>query len=314
GLLNTIYVSFIGIVLATILGFIVGVMRLSKNWVISRVAAVYVEVLRNIPLLLQIIVWYTILLTFVPGKRSETSLFGILAINKTGLWTPAFVPKEGFGVTVIAFFVAIAASWLIARWARKRQEATGQPFPVFWTSVGLIIGLPLVTFLATGSPGEIDYPVFVNDGPMLRRGFQAGTGHVFIPEFLALLFALVLYTGTFIAEIVRAGILAVNYGQTEAAAALGLRQGKILRLVVIPQALRVIIPPLTSQYLNLTKNSSLAVAIAYPDVVSTGGIILNQSGQAVEVILMTMGVYLFLSIVMSIFMNWYNAHMALTER
>ena len=314
GLVNTIYVASIGIVLATILGFIVGVARLSKNWVISNVAMVYVEVLRNIPLLLQIIIWYKILLLLAPGKRDFQSILGFGKMNVTGLWTPKFIAAEGFWLTGVAFVAAIILAWLVARWAKKRQADTGQQFPSFLAGLGLIIGLPLIVFLATGSPGVIEYPEFIKEGPMLRRGFKAGVGFVFIPEFMALLFALVLYTGTFIAEIVRAGILAVSHGQTEAAGALGLRRGKILRLVVIPQALRVIIPPLTSQYLNLTKNSSLAMAIGYPDLMGAGGIVLNQSGQAVEVIIMIMIVYLTFSLLTSLFMNWYNARMSLVER
>ncbi len=314
GLLNTFYVAIIGIVLATLLGFLVGVARLSKNWVISRVATVYVEVLRNIPLLLQIIIWYKILLLLAPGKREYGNILGIGNFNITGLWTPKFIAQDGFWVTGIAIVIAIALAWMVARWASKRQMATGQQFPSFWAGLAIVIGLPLLVFFATGSPGNIQNPVFVTEGSMLRRGFEAGKGLVFIPEFLALLFALVLYTAAFIAEIVRAGILAVDHGQTEAAGALGLRRGKILRLVVIPQAMRVIIPPLTSQYLNLTKNSSLAMAIGYPDVMGAGGIVLNQSGQAVEIIIMIMVVYLTFSLVTSVFMNWYNAKMSLVER
>lgn len=313
GLVNTLYVAGIGIVLATILGFIVGVARLSKNWVISRVATVFVEVLRNIPLLLQIIIWYTILLKIAPNKR-EFINFGFGQFNVRGLWTSKFVAMEGFWITGIAIVAAIVIAWLVARWAKQRQMRTGQQFPSFLAGLGIIIILPLIVFFMTGAPGFIESPQFVGEGPILRRGFKPGVGFIFIPEFLALLFALVLYTASFIAEIVRAGILAVNYGQTEAAGALGLRRGKILRLVVIPQAMRVIVPPLTSQYLNLTKNSSLAMAIGYPDLMGTGGIVLNQSGQAVEIIVMIMAVYLAISIVTSMFMNWYNARMSLVER
>ena len=314
GLVNTFYVAIIGIVLATILGFIVGVARLSKNWVISRVAAVYVEVLRNIPLLLQIIIWYKILLLLAPDKRSFASILGLGQFNVQGFWTSKFIASDGFWITGVAIVIAIVLAWMVARWATARQMATGQQFPSFWAGLAIVIGLPLVVFFATGSPGVIENPEFVSDGPRLRQGFKSGVGFVFIPEFLALLFALVLYTATFIAEIVRAGILAVDHGQTEAAGALGLRRGKILRLVVIPQAMRVIIPPLTSQYLNLTKNSSLAMAIGYPDVMGAGGIVLNQSGQAVEIIIMIMLVYLSFSLITSVFMNWYNAKMSLVER
>ncbi len=314
GLVNTFYVAIIGIILATILGFVVGVARLSKNWVVSKVATVYVEILRNIPLLLQIIIWYKILLLLSPDKRDFQSILGIGKMNVTGFWTSKFVAADGFWITGVAIVVALVIAWMVSNWAKKRQAATGQQFPTFLAGMGIVIGLPLLVFFATGSPGVIESPEFIKDGPMLGRGFKTGVGFVFIPEFLALLFALVLYTATFIAEIVRAGILAVSHGQTEAAGALGLRRGKILRLVVIPQALRVIIPPLTSQYLNLTKNSSLAMAIGYPDVMGAGGIVLNQSGQAVEVIIMIMVVYLTFSLVTSLFMNWYNAKMSLVER
>lgn len=314
GLINTFYVAIIGIVLATILGFAVGVARLSKSWIISRVATVYVEILRNIPLLLQIIVWYKILLLLAPDKFSSASVLGLGQFNVKGLWTSKFVSAEGFWITGVAIVLAVIAAIMVSRWAKKRQMATGQQFPSLLVGLGIFILFPLAVFFATGSPGHIESPEFVSEGPRLRQGFQAGTGFVFIPEFLALLFALVLYTASFIAEIVRAGILAVDHGQTEAAGALGLRRGKILRLVVIPQAMRVIIPPLTSQYLNLTKNSSLAMAIGYPDVMGAGGIVLNQSGQAVEMIIMIMIVYLTFSLVTSVFMNWYNAKMSMVER
>ena len=314
GLINTFYVAIIGIVLATILGFMVGVARLSKSWIISSVAMVYVEVLRNIPLLLQIIIWYKVLLLLAPGKRDFSSILGLGYMNITGFWTSKFVASEGFWITGVAIAIALVLAWMMARWARTRQASTGQQFPIFWAGLGLVIGLPFVVFLLTGSPGVIESPEFVSEGPMLRRGFKTGVGFVFIPEFLALLFALVLYTATFIAEIVRAGILAVDHGQSEAAGALGLRRGKVLKLVVIPQAMRVIIPPLTSQYLNLTKNSSLAMAIGYPDLMGAGGIVLNQSGQAVELIMMIMIVYLLFSLITSVLMNWYNAKMSLVER
>ena len=316
GLVNTLYVSILGIILATILGFLTGVARLSKNWLISKVATVYVEIMRNIPLLLQIIVWYKVLLAIMPPSKRvyEEILFGLVKVNITGVYVPRLITQPGFWMTGAAIVVGIVCAWLVARWGRKRMEATGQPFPSFWAGLGLIVLIPAIVFIATGKPGYFEMPNFIADGPILRRGFEAGTGFVFGPEFLALLFALTLYTGAFISEIVRAGILSVSHGQTEAAGALGLRHGKILRLVVIPQAMRVIIPPLTSQYLNLTKNSSLAMAIGYMDVMGTGGIVLNQSGQAVEVIVMIMAVYLTLSLLTSLFMNWYNAKMSLVER
>ncbi len=306
GLINTLVLSFIGIVLATILGFIVGIMRLSKNWVIAKLAAGYVEIFRNIPLLLQIFAWYNVALKPLPHPRQSIVLFDSIYLNNRGIYSPKPIFEDGWGFVVAAFFSGIIASIAIARWAKKRQMETGQPFPVFLTSLGLILGLPLIVFFLTGMPVHFDYPHL--------RGFNFQGGMRVIPEFTAMLMALTIYTATFIAEIVRAGILAVPHGQTEAALALGLTRGQMLRLVIIPQALRVIIPPLTSQYLNLTKNSSLAVAIAYPDLVAVGGIILNQSGQAVEIIALWMLVYLSISLATSAFMNWYNAKMKLVER
>lgn len=314
GFYNTLLVAIIGIIVATILGFIIGVARLSNNWVISRMAYVYIEVIRNIPLLLQIFFWYFAVLRAVPGKRDAWSLFDSFHLNIAGLRGPSPVFEDGSTPVIVAFFVAIVAVFFVKSWAHKRQLETGQQFPVFWTAVGLIIGLPVIVFFATGMPISLSFPEFINTGPIMRRGFQPGEGFVLIPEFLALLAALAIYTAAFIAEIVRAGILAVSHGQTEASYALGLRAGPTLRLVIIPQAMRVIIPPLTSQYLNLTKNSSLAVAIAYPDLVSVGGTVLNQTGQAVEIIGIWMLVYLSLSLITSAFMNWYNSRMALVER
>ncbi|MGI9481988.1 MAG: amino acid ABC transporter permease [Hyphomicrobiales bacterium] len=314
GLLNTLVVSIVGIFLATILGFVVGIMRLSHNWIIAKIAYVYVEVMRNIPLLLQIIVWYGLILGFAPDKRSKWSFLDLFHFNISGIRSPAPIFGEGFLFTVITFFIAIAGAFYMARWAHKRQDETGQPFPVFWVSLGLIIGLPLLVFLITGAPLTWEYPNFVTEGAIFKRGFEIGIGSVIIPEFIAMLLALTTYTAGFIAENVRAGILAVSHGQSEAAGALGLRRGQALRLVVIPQAARVIIPPLTSQYLNLTKNSSLAVGIAYPDLVAVGGTVLNQTGQAIEIIGMWMLIYLSISLATSAFMNWYNAKMALVER
>jgi general L-amino acid transport system permease protein len=307
GLLNTLVVAAIGVVLATIVGFIAGVARLSRNWLISHLAAVYIEVIRNIPLLLQIIFWYLVLGKSTPGPRQSIDVAGMVFINNRGLYMPAPVTEPGFWLTPVAFVIAVAASIFIHRWARARQMATGQQFPILWTSLGLIIGLPLLALLIMGIPFHMDIPKL--------EGFNFQGGMVLIPEFVALTFALVLYTGAFIGENVRAGIMAVSHGQTEAAYAVGLKPGPTLRLVIIPQAMRVIIPPLTSQYLNLTKNSSLATAIAYPDLVAVfAGTVLNQTGQAVECIAITMAVYLTTSLSTSIFMNWFNNKMALKER
>ncbi len=307
GLLNTLLVSVIGIVFATMLGFLMGIARLSSNWLIARLATVYVEVARNVPLLLQLFVWYFAVLKNLPAPRQSLAVPGGGFLNVRGLYLPAPVYQPGLEWLGVSFVAAIVASIGIAIWSRKRQLATGQRFPVLWVSLGLVIGLPVLALMGLGSPLSFDYPSL--------RGFNFQGGIVVQPEFIALLLGLVFYTGAYIAEIVRAGIQGVPKGQKEAALALGLSNGQMLRLVVIPQAMRIIIPPLTSQYLNLTKNSSLGVAIAYPDLVSVfAGTVLNQTGQAVEVILITMLVYLTLSLLTSLFMNWFNARMALVER
>lgn len=307
GLYNTLLVSVIGIFLATVVGFLVGVARLANNWIISRIAYVYVEIMRNIPLLLWIFIWYFSVLRLLPSTRDSISLgyFGFL--NNRALYTPKPVFESGAWLILAGLVVGIVAAWAIARWAKARQMATGQQFPVFWTAIGLVFGLPLLGYLVAGMPVAFDYPEIGR--------FRATGGFSLPTEFLGLLLALASYTSAYIAEVVRAGILAVDKGQTEASYSLGLRSGPTLRLVVIPQAMRVIIPPMTNQYLNLTKNSSLAVAIAYPDLVSVfAGTTLNQTGQAVEILLMTMLTYLTLSLLTSVFMNWFNARMALVER
>jgi general L-amino acid transport system permease protein len=307
GLLNTLLVAAVGIVLATILGFVIGISRLSSNWLLQRLAGAYVEVIRNLPLLFQILFWYLAVLGALPGPRQSISVFGEAFINNRGLFIPRPLFDDGFGVVVAAFVVAIVASFAVRLWARRRQEATGRQFPVLWTGLGLVVGLTLLALVATGFPISFEKPAL--------RGFNFVGGMRVIPEFVALLIALVTYTAAFIAEIVRAGILAVSHGQTEAAYSLGLRPGHTLRLVVVPQALRVIIPPLTSQYLNLTKNSSLAVSIGYPDLFAVfAGTTLNQTGQAIEIIAITMAVYLLISLVTSLLMNWYNARVRLVER
>jgi general L-amino acid transport system permease protein len=307
GLWNTILVAVIGIFFATILGFTMGIARLSSNWLIARLATVYVETIRNIPLLLQLFVWYFAVLKAVPPPRQSLELPGGVFLNLRGLYLPEPLPKPGFELVLAALAVGIALSVAIALWARRRQRLTGAQFPTGLTALVLILGLPAATFVATGTPLEFAYPHL--------RGFNYEGGIVIQPELMALLLGLVVYTGAFIAEIVRAGIQGVPKGQKEAARAIGLSQGQMLRLVVIPQAMRIIIPPLTNNYLNLTKNSSLGVAIAYPDLVSVfAGTVLNQTGQAVEVILITMLVYLTLSLLTSMFMNWFNARMALVER
>jgi len=307
GLLNTLLVAGLGVVVATILGFIIGIARLSRNWLIARLATVYVEVIRNVPPLLQLFFWYFAVLKALPPPRQSLSVPGGGFLNVRGLYLPAPVPEAGFEIVALTMLIGIIAAAAVYVWARRRQRLTGQQFPVLWTSLALLIGLPLLVHLMLGSPLAFEYPEL--------KGFNFQGGMVLQPEFLALLLGLSIYTASYIAEIVRAGIQGVSKGQKEAALAIGLSQGQSLRLVVIPQAMRIIIPPLTSQFLNLTKNSSLAVAIGYPDLVSVwSGTVLNQTGQAVEVILVTMCVFLAISLVTSAFMNWFNRRMALVER
>ena len=306
-LLNTLLVSALGIVLATLLGFVIGVARLSKNWLISRLALVYIETFRNIPLLLQIFFWYFAVLRAMPSPRQSLSLGDAVFVNIRGLYLPAPQFQEGFGWVVVAFGIAVVAAWWVARWARLRQMATGQQFPTLSASLALLLGLPLLTFWLAGSPLVWQIPAL--------QGFNFQGGWVVIPEMASLLLALTVYTAAFIAEIVRAGIQAVSHGQSEASFSLGLNSGMTLRLIILPQALRVIIPPLTNQYLNLTKNSSLAAAIGYPDMVSAfAGTVLNQTGQAIECIAITMAVYLTISLLISLAMNGYNRRVALVER
>ncbi|MGB6585095.1 MAG: amino acid ABC transporter permease [Pseudolabrys sp.] len=306
GLLNTLLVAGLGIIFATILGFIIGISRLSSNWLLSKVAGGYVETIRNLPLLLQLLFWYNAVLKALPDIR-ESIVVGGVYLNNRGLFLPEPIFKSGFGAVAITALVGVAGSIAFYLWARKRQERTGQQAPVLWVTLALVLGLPLAVFALAGFPLGFDFP---------KAGrFNITGGVEVLPEFAALLFGLSVYTAAFIAEVVRAGILAVSRGQSEAAYSLGLRPGPTLRLIVVPQAMRVIIPPLTSQYLNLTKNSSLAVAIGYPDLVQVfTGTVLNQTGQAVEVVAITMLVYLVISLTTSLLMNIYNSRMALSER
>jgi general L-amino acid transport system permease protein len=307
GVLNTLLVSVIGIFFATILGFVIGILRLSRNWLVAKLAAFYVETLRNIPLLVQCFFWYFGMITPLPGPRESLSIADAFFLNARGIYTPGLVPEPGFWTIPVAFVAGIVATVFVARWAKRRQLLTGQQFPTGQVGLALIIGLPVLAALVTGLPWSWEYPAL--------KGFNFGGGWWIQPEFLALLVALTMYTAAFIAEIVRAGILAVSHGQTEAAYALGLRPSVTTRLIIIPQALRVIVPPLTSQYLNLVKNSSLGIAIAYPDIMNVfGGTTLNQTGQAIECIGITMAFYLTVSLSISAFMNWYNRRIALVER
>jgi general L-amino acid transport system permease protein len=307
GLTNTLLVACLGIVLATILGFTIGISRLSKNWLLSKFATGYVETLRNIPLLLQLLFWYNAVLKALPEMRNSIPIPGGSFLNNRGLFMPSPVFHSGFGAVVAAFLLGVIVSIAFYIWARKRQEATGQQAPVVWVTLALVIGLPFVMLALKGFPLTFDFPEAGRFN--ISGGLEVG------PEFAALLFGLSLYTASFIAEVVRAGITSVSRGQTEAAYSLGLKPRPTLRLIVVPQAMRVILPPLTSQYLNLTKNSSLAVAIGYPDLVQVfTGTVLNQTGQAVEVVAITMLVYLSISLVTSFLMGIYNSRMALVER
>jgi general L-amino acid transport system permease protein len=307
GLLNTMLVSSIGIVLATILGFVLGIMRLSRNWLVAKLAAAYIEVVRNVPLLLQVFFWYFAILRQLPGPHQSVTVLDVFFLNNRGLFAPRPILEPGFIATTVALVVALVAVAGLARWARRRRDRTGEQFPTVWVSLPVLVGLPLLAAAASGFPLRWKYPAL--------EGFNFVGGIELIPELVALVVALSTYTAAFIGEIVRAGILGVSHGQTEAGQALGFGRGRLLRLVIIPQALRIIIPPLTSQYLNLTKNSSLAAAIAYPDLVLVfAGTVLMQTGQAVEIIAITMAVYLTISLLISLFMNWYNRRIALVER
>jgi general L-amino acid transport system permease protein len=306
GALNTIKVAFVGIVITIVLGTFIGVARLSTNWAVSKLAAIYIEVMQDIPVLLQLFFWYSIFYESLPPPREAICPgAGIYLCNRGVAFTlPEAHPAHNY--MLLAFVVACAIVYAMRRWARKRQEGTGQAFPVFRVSIATLIGLPLVVWLAFGAPLKMDAPTLV--------GFNFQGGLVVSPEFIALLLGLVLYTAAFVAEVVRAGIQSVSKGQREAAMAIGLRPSLVLNLVILPQALRVIVPPLTSQMLNLTKNSSLAVAIGYPDFVSVANTTINQTGQSIEGVALIMVVYLFFSLSTSAFMNWYNKRVALVER
>ncbi|MGF1720876.1 amino acid ABC transporter permease [Vibrio kyushuensis] len=307
GLLNTALVSFMGIILATVIGFSMGIARLSSNWLVSRLAAVYIEIFRNIPLLLQIFFWYFAVLQALPSPRQSMSLGEAIFLNVRGLYFPAPVMEQGSGIVIAAFIIGVIATIFISIWATNKQKLTGQQTPMGRIILLLCVVIPVIVYFLMGSPISAQYPEL--------KGFNFKGGISIIPELAALLLALSIYTAAFIAEIVRSGINAVSHGQSEAAMSLGLPRSRTLKLVVIPQALRIIIPPLTSQYLNLTKNSSLAMAIGYPDLVSVfAGTTLNQTGQAIEIIAMTMGVYLTLSLLTSALMNVYNRKVALVER
>ncbi len=306
GLLNTILVAVLGIFFATIIGFIVGVMRLSKNRVVAGAATLYIEIIRNVPLLLQIFMWYALVLKPLPGVKEAYSILGSVFLSKKGIVMPH--PNFGPGAWVgLAFFAAaLIGTWLFRKRARMRQDETGYITPVWLISIPIIILSPFVGLALVGWPLSFDFPEL--------KGFNFSGGMTMVPEMAALLIALIIYSATFIAETVRSGIQAVSHGQSEASSALGLSRGMALRLVIIPQAMRVIIPPLASQYLNLTKNSSLAIAVGFPDLMYAGGTVNNQSGKAIEVVFILMVVYLSLSLFTAAFMNWFNSRMKMVER
>ena len=305
GLLNTLKIAIVGVVLATVLGTVIGIGRLSTNFLIARITAIYVEVIRDIPLLLQLFFWYA-LVQGLPAPRQSLHIGSAIYLSNRGFKVPVLDWQNAHWWALAAFVLGLIGTVLWNRRATRIQEQTGAKPKVWPAAVLLLIGLPAMVWAALGAPFTLEYPVL--------RGFNFQGGGSFSPEFGALLIGLVIYTASYIAEIVRSGIQAVAQGQWEAAGALGLRRGAMLRLIVLPQAMRVIIPPMTSQYLNLTKNSSLAVAIGYQDLVSVAGTTLNQTGQAVEGIAVIMAVYLTISLSISVFMNWYNAHVALVER
>jgi general L-amino acid transport system permease protein len=306
GLLNTLYVSALGIVLATVLGTLMGIARLSSNWLIRKLAQVYVETFRNIPLLLQLFFWWAMLRLSAPAPRQAWELLPGVLVSNRGFVFPVPIADPAHRWVLLALALGIIGAIAVSRWAKRRQALTGAQFPSGRVGLALIVGLPLLVFVAAGMPLELNWPEL--------KGFNFVGGGAVSPEFAALLIGLTVYTGSFVAEIVRAGILAVSWGQSEAASALGLKSGQRMRLIVLPQALRVIVPPMTGQYLSLTKDSSLAVAIGYPDLVSIANTTLNQTGQAVEGIAMIMAVYLTISLLISLFMNLYNRAVALIER
>lgn len=306
GALNTLLVAFVGNFITIILGAIIGIARLSSNWLVSKIAAIYIEVMQDIPVLLQLFFWYAIFYETMPSPHQALNpVAGVFLCNRGVMFT---VPEAhlAHAYMAVAFVLGCAAAWGVRRWARKRQDRTGKIFPTFRVSLALILGLPLVAWWLGGAPTALDVPRL--------QGFNFKGGLTMSPEFFAVVMGLVLYTAAFVAEVVRAGIQSVSKGQTEAAMSIGLRPTMVLNLVILPQALRVIIPPLTSQMLNLTKNSSLAVAIGYPDFVSVANTTINQTGQAIEGVALIMTVYLIFSLSTSAFMNWYNKRAALVER
>ena len=307
GILNTLLVAACGIVIATIVGFLFGVFRLSHNWLINKVVYVYIEYVRNVPVLLHILMVHGVIINTLPRPKNAINIEDTFFLSNRGFYVPKPLFEPAMWGVFIAFALGIGFSVWFAHYAKKVQDATGKIYPVFWISLGAIIAFPILVYFIVGQPITLEYAEL--------KGFNFKGGLVLRPEFLALTLALALYTAAFIAEIVRAGIQAISHGQTEAGRALGIREGRIMSLIIIPQALRVIIPPLSSQYLNLTKNSSLAIAIGYMDIVGTiGGVSLNQTGREMECMTIVLALYLSFSLTISAFMNWYNKKMKLVER
>ncbi len=307
GLLNTLIVSFVAIILSTILGLIIGILRLSENWLVRKLSSAYIEIFRNIPILLQILFWYNVVLRSLPSPRQSISIFGKIFINNRGV----YVPKPAWDTTTIAIILSIVFvvifTFFLNRWAKKRHDATGEEFPVLLTSIGMFVVFPVLAYFIGGANFDFSYPHL--------RGFNFQGGKQYYPEFIALAMAITIYTATFIAEAVRSGIEAVGKGQKEAAASIGLSKYQSLKLVVLPQAIRIAIPPTINQYLNIVKNSSLATAIGYPELVTVfAGTTLNQVGQAIEIISITMLVYLVISLLVSAVLNWINFKMKIKER
>ena len=307
GLINTLVVAFIGIILSTLIGLLIGIARLSNNYLVAKLAGGYIELFRNIPILLQILFWYNLFINIFPHPKQSFAFFDIMFLNQRGLYLPKPIPEDGFMVVVLALLAGLIASYFVKKFYKKKHELTGVHRSTWPFSIALIVGLPIIVFLVLGSPLQFDISVL---GKFNLKG-----GMNVVPEFLALTFALSVYTATYIAEAIRSGIEAVDKGQKEAAAAIGLTPTQSLKLIILPQALRVAIPPTINQYLNLTKNSSLATAIGYPELMSAfGGTVLNQVGQAVEILAMAMLVYLVISLFISILLNYVNKKMAIQGR
>lgn len=307
GIMNTLAVAFCGILLATVLGFLLGVMRLSKNYLVAKISYVYIEYMRNVPVLVHILMVHGLIVRLLPNPRDAVNVMDTVFLSNRGASIPKPIFEPLFYVVLAVFVAGIVFAWWFRRWAKNLQDQTGRALPIFWINLGAIVGAPVLVYFIFGAPIVWEIPEL--------KGFNFRGGYVLRPEFIALWLALSMYTAAFIGEIVRAGIMAVDYGQTEAAASAGLSRGRILNLVVIPQALRVIVPPLTSEYLNLAKNSSLAIAIGYMDIVATiGGISLNQTGREMECMLIVLALYLCISLFISAIMNWYNSRIKLVER